>query len=284
MHTSAITVRGRKAALSFAVLSGLWAGSFTHSVEGAGYRFLLPTIDAKAGDTVRITVRGEYEESAQGFSFAARFPAADLTIEDVHATDTILEAINTDFFEAKILPSQGILIVGALVDSEPPFDGNLIPNIGMPLELFHIDAKVSSGASGDLRIRMENGLGDPEIDNLYSVDNKAKPVTELGEGVIRLPGAGGGGAMFSRGDFNFDSDIDISDPIAILQYVFFGGAAPRCILAADANDDEKVDISDPIFILIYLFNEGREPPPPSMEGGPDPTPGSLDCAHPLERP
>jgi len=284
MYPSAFTVRGRNAALSFAVLAGLWAGSFTPPAHGAGYRFLLPTIDAKAGDSVRITVRGEYEESAQGFSFAARFPAADLTIEEVHATDTILEAINTDFLEAKILTAQGILIVGALVDAEPPFDGNLIPNIGMPLALFHIDAKVSSGASGNLRIRMENGLGEPEIDNLYSVNNQAKPVTELGEAVIRLPGAGGAGAMFSRGDFNFDNEIDISDPIAILQYVFFGGASPRCILSADANDDEKVDISDPIFILTYLFNDGRDPPPPSMEGGSDPTPGSLDCAHPLERP
>jgi hypothetical protein len=249
------------------------------ALRAAGYRFILPTINALPGDRVRVTIQGEHEQSAQGFSIAARYPAADLTIERVHIEDTILEAIKIDYFEKKVLPDKGVLLVGILVDSQPPFEGNLIPNIGRPLDFIHLETKVSATALGDLRIRLENGLGDPPIDNLYAVNNQAVPVTELTEGAVRLPS--GLGAAFLRGDFNMDLRLDISDPIGILSYNFFGQASPSCMLAGDANDDETVDISDPIFLLNFLFSHGRSPPPPSQIFGPDPTPGTLECLHPL---
>jgi hypothetical protein len=254
--------------------------SWTPELLAEGFRFIIPTVTAAPGETVTIAVQGEHEQSAQGFSFAARFPAANLTIERVHIEDTILEAINTDFFEPKIDATAGTIVVGALVDAKPPFEGALIPNIDQPLDFFYIVARVSPGASGDLRIRIEDGVSDPPIENLYSVDNKAVAVTELGEGIVRVQGAGAGG--FLRGDFNMDSDVDVSDPISILGFVFHGGSPPLCMVAADANDDERVDISDPIYLLNFLFNEGREPPPPLHLLGADPTPGELHCSSPLQ--
>lgn len=265
------------------VFSGVLGSLLSPSNAWAeGYRFVIPTVNASPGDRVRVTIQGEHEQSAQGFSLAARYPAADMTIERIHIEDTILEAIQVDFFEKKVFPDQGILLIGVLVDSQPPFEGNLIPNIGRPLDFIHLEMKISSSAEGDLRIRLENGLGNPPVDNLYAVNNQSVPVTELGEGLVRLP-PGGGALVFLRGDFNMDAHIDISDPIGILGFTFYGGVSASCLLAGDANDDEKVDVSDPIFLLGFLFNQGRSPPPPSLSMGPDPTPGALDCLHPLTR-
>jgi len=262
--------------LSVFPLSGLAA---------AGYRFLLPTFDAKPGDSVRFTIRGDHEQSAQGFSIAARYPAKDVTINRVHIEDTILEALNgnegVDYFEEEISPADNAFTIGCLVDSKPPFDGTLIPSIGQPLDFVHLEVTIAQGATGDLKFRLENGLMEPPIENLYSVDNQAVYVTELTEGAIRVGGGQGGGG-FVRGDFNMDSSIDISDPIGILGYMFFGGVSPKCMVAGDANDDETVDVSDAIFLLSYLFSDGPRPAPPSEgSGGLDPTPGALVCEHTL---
>lgn len=257
------------------------------SASADGYRFLLPTVNARAGESVRFTIEGDHEQAAQGFSLAARYPSNDLTITRIHITDTILEAINgqegVDYFETEISPALGAFTVGVLVDSKPPFDGTLIPAIGRPLAFLHLELQVSASASGDLKIKLEDGLMDPPIDNLYSVDNRAVYVTELTEGTVRLGGGQGAGGGFLRGDFNMDTSLDISDPIGILGYMFFGGASPKCVLAGDANDDETVDVSDSIYLLSYLFAQGPAPPPPSeATGGIDPTPGELPCIQSLQ--
>lgn len=92
----------------------------------------------------------------------------------------------------------------------------------------------------------------------------------------------GTGIRFIRGYINADSKTDLSDAIFLLEYLFRGGGAPTCQLAADINDDNKVDLSDTIFMLNHLFLGGPVPPPPySVKGegcAPDPTPGDrLTC-------
>jgi hypothetical protein len=77
---------------------------------------------------------------------------------------------------------------------------------------------------------------------------------------------------FLRGRINGDGDLDISDAIALLGFLFLGGDAPDPIEAGDANDDNAVDIADPIFLLTFLFGSGSTPPEPFLERGPDPTP------------
>jgi hypothetical protein len=85
---------------------------------------------------------------------------------------------------------------------------------------------------------------------------------------------------FKRGDCRSDRQIDITDAIAILNYLFLGGSEPPCLGACDSNDDELLNISDPIYTLGYLFL-GTAPPPPPLEAcGKDPTPGPLGCGEP----
>jgi hypothetical protein len=212
----------------------------TGRLEADGYRFVIPTIEARPCDDVRLTVQGDHEKSAQGFSLAARYPSDQLEIHRIHMDGTILEAIHVDYFETIVSPEDGILVVGVLVDSQPPFDGVLIPSIGEPLDLLYIEATVLETAKEDLKIRLEDGLSTPPVNNLYSIDNQSVRVTELGEGVIRLFSSG---PAFVRGDFNMDRRRDISDAMAILIHTFRGRGSVRCLAAGDVNDDEAVDIS-----------------------------------------
>lgn len=80
------------------------------------------------------------------------------------------------------------------------------------------------------------------------------------------------GPDFIRGDFDRDSDVNVTDAVSIARYLFLRGTSPVCMDAADSNDDGMLDISDPVYLLFYLFI-GNSPPPPAPfpEAGIDPT-------------
>jgi hypothetical protein len=265
--------------LAVLVLLCLLVVSLPGRVAASGYRFIIPPVDAKPCQDICLTIQGDHEKSAQGFSLAARYPSEHLEIRRIHLEGTILEAIEADYFEAVVSPEDGTIVVGLLVDSQPPFDGELIPSLGEPLDFLHIEATVLESATEDLKIRFEDGLSVPPINNLYSVGNQSIRVTELGEGVVHVKVRPD--PAFVRGDFNMDRLESMADAIGILQYIFRGVGFPRCLDAGDANDDETLDLSDAVYILNGLFVTGKRPPPPSSPGGPDPTPGRLDCQHPL---
>ncbi len=90
---------------------------------------------------------------------------------------------------------------------------------------------------------------------------------------ISPPGA------FLRGDANDDGDVDVSDAIATLMFLFVGGGViVTCEDAADANDDGTVDIADALFTLNFLFASGPALRSPGV-AFPwfDPTPDTLGC-------
>ena len=72
-------------------------------------------------------------------------------------------------------------------------------------------------------------------------------------------------------------NLDISDGIGILNYLFLGGAATPCEDAADANDDGSINIADPVAILNYLFLGHGDLPDPCGSVGHDPTSDGLIC-------
>jgi hypothetical protein len=99
-----------------------------------------------------------------------------------------------------------------------------------------------------------------------------------------VPGPGAGGAKFIRGDANADGNLDLSDGIAILSFLFTGGAAPVCPDAADVSDQGQINISSAIYLLGYLFTGGAAPPPPRGACGVDPTSDGLpDCNYPAAK-
>ena len=65
--------------------------------------------------------------------------------------------------------------------------------------------------------------------------------------------------VLAPGDVNADGALDITDPIALLGYIFGGQAAPECLRIADINLDGIVDITDPISLLFWQFAAGPAP-------------------------
>lgn len=88
--------------------------------------------------------------------------------------------------------------------------------------------------------------------------------------------------MFVRGNTNsliaVSTNVDTSDGVYLLSYLFSGGAPPPNPDSADVNDDGRVDISDAVGLLNYLFGApGSQPPSfPFPTPGYDPTYDSLD--------
>ena len=85
---------------------------------------------------------------------------------------------------------------------------------------------------------------------------------------------------FIRGDFDRNTEVDLSDGIGLVTYLFRDGSPPVCLDAADCNDDGNLDLNDVLYLLFALFDASSQPPPPPFpEPGNDPTfRDNLGCA------
>ncbi|HKZ22703.1 MAG TPA: serine hydrolase [candidate division Zixibacteria bacterium] len=65
------------------------------------------------------------------------------------------------------------------------------------------------------------------------------------------------------GDLNGDTQINLTDIIYLVNYIFKGGPAPvpeRC--KGDVNNDQKINLTDIIYLVNYIFKGGPAPNPP----------------------
>lgn len=83
--------------------------------------------------------------------------------------------------------------------------------------------------------------------------------------------------LFSRGDVNQDSALNLADAVTQLGALFSGGPALSCQDSGDTNDDGSFNIADTIFLLGFLFNSGPPPAEPFAECGTDPSVDALGC-------
>jgi hypothetical protein len=82
---------------------------------------------------------------------------------------------------------------------------------------------------------------------------------------------------FIRGEVNGDGNVDLSDAVAVLGYLFLGSEEPGCLKSADTNDTGALDLTDPVYLLGFLFLGGPSPPGPHPECGVDRTKDDLGC-------
>ncbi len=85
------------------------------------------------------------------------------------------------------------------------------------------------------------------------------------------------GRAFVRGDADGDGVLQVSDPIALLNYLFLGAGDLSCHDAGDADDGGSENLSDAVTLLSFLFLGGPEPAAPFPGCGPDPTDDAIDC-------
>lgn len=83
-------------------------------------------------------------------------------------------------------------------------------------------------------------------------------------------------AQFVRGDVNDDGQVNVGDPVSLLEVLFAMGTPPlSCEDRGDVNDDGNLNIADAVSLLGWLFTMGSPPPPPFPTEGGDPTPDGL---------
>jgi hypothetical protein len=121
----------------------------------------------------------------------------------------------------------------------------------------------------DVQVR-ESAMDEEEIENNARIIFDTNPADPAEPAVRRV------GVPFRRGDVDFNLQVDLTDPINILNCLFVGHECTTCLDAADANDDGDVNVSDPIAILNFLF-VGTDPPRP-----PGPFECGFDTTHDIE--
>lgn len=64
---------------------------------------------------------------------------------------------------------------------------------------------------------------------------------------------------YITGDANGDDLVNISDAVALIEYIFAGGPAPDPMECGDCNCDLIVNISDATYLIAYIFAGGPAP-------------------------
>ncbi len=61
------------------------------------------------------------------------------------------------------------------------------------------------------------------------------------------------------GDANYSHDVNLSDAVFLVGYIFLNGAKPYKPQLADANGDCVIDIADVVYLVQYIFADGAAP-------------------------
>ena len=83
---------------------------------------------------------------------------------------------------------------------------------------------------------------------------------------------------FVRADSNADGEIDISDAILTMEFLFLPGRRSlKCQRSADADSNDELDLMDSIFTLRYVFLGTAEPSDPFPRCGRTRTESEISC-------
>ncbi|MBI4584892.1 MAG: hypothetical protein HY717_12835 [Planctomycetes bacterium] len=202
--------------------------------------------------------------------------------------DSITAAMEAEFvsFQCDDNPADGDgceMILGILIDAQPPFDGRTLPPSDIPLKVACLDVTLPDNAAcGEcFSVRFQdgvNGRGNVPTFNLVATENLSFLALTSDCKVCARPATE---PVFIRGDCNADLGVNIADAADVISFVYGRGSwqsRPPCLDACDANDDARVDLADAHAILRYLFKLGSPPPAPGPHLlGPDPTGDKLGC-------
>lgn len=232
----------------------------------------------------------EQRDHLQGLTMALAYDCRLTCIEESFRIpeDSVAHAIGVEFvtFDCDSDPNDGDgcqLVLGILVDTEPPFDGRTLPPTEVPLKLACVDMLIPGESECDdcLPVTFENkidGSGNVPVSNLVAADDYS--YWAITQNCLVCTAAEP--IHFIRGDCNFDGELDVSDAAMIISTLFGEGTwkpLPRCLDACDTNDDGRLDLADAHSVLIYVFTLRKwlPPDPGPIEPGPDPTDDKLSC-------
>ncbi len=229
---------------------------------------------------ITIPVYATHPDPLQGYQIGLRWDPTVFLYNEATIVGTVSEPLLPDFLIINPLDGpNGVegLTMGVVFDTIPPLDGRVIPP-GIDQRLVHVNVDVLGTAPADQIsvIEFDDTIGDPPILNIFTVAGVSKLPFQIDGQVLVVPLSFPPPILFLRGDFDNDLQVAINDAVAILAYLFAGGAPPGCVDSADVNDTGTIDLSDPVNLLNFLFTGSNQPPP-----YPWPTPGADPTDDPL---
>jgi hypothetical protein len=264
------------AAAALASIASIGVGA--SRVDAQTYRMDMTVVTLGPGDPFVLPISGDWVEPVKGFQLSVAFPpGAAMTDLDITVENSLVGALDPEFIQFNISPTQGSIIGGVLFEVIAPFDGVVLPSVGFPLLIAEITGNIPASAPQEfIAFTFVDGLGSPPVNNTYVVEFASIPPEIFTDGgldvrhpPVLLP--------FVRGDANNDGFVDLGDAIFHLNYTFGSGPLPVCSDAGDANDDGYSDVSDAIYLLLYIFTSGPPPGPPYPNPGLDPTADTMIC-------
>jgi hypothetical protein len=109
----------------------------------------------------------------------------------------------------------------------------------------HQVGAAASGRAKTAEYRLESVLG-------QSINGFSGEVTAGFLSVSLIPD-------YLPGDLDGSGNIDISDVVFLISYIFSGGLPPIPLARGDADCSMGVDISDAVFLISYIFSGGSAP-------------------------
>jgi hypothetical protein len=65
--------------------------------------------------------------------------------------------------------------------------------------------------------------------------------------------------MYTCGDADGSSAVDIDDVVYLIGYIFSDGIAPLPVESGDADCSGDIDIDDVVYLISYIFSGGELP-------------------------
>ncbi|MEE9443866.1 MAG: dockerin type I domain-containing protein [candidate division Zixibacteria bacterium] len=132
---------------------------------------------------------------------------------------------------------------------EPSFSGDFmfIPNELLGFSIYNIADISDPYFVGQIDTQGRTYSVKPVGDNLFIADRDAFLVMSM-----NLP-------TYQSGDANNDGDVNVGDPVYIINTVFKGGPPPQPIEAGDSNCDGDVNIGDVVYLVNHIFKGGDAP-------------------------
>ncbi|MBI4584506.1 MAG: hypothetical protein HY717_10860 [Planctomycetes bacterium] len=119
-----------------------------------------------------------------------------------------------------------------------------------------------------------NPPNSPPTPTLLTVDGKTKKPEKVTDGEVR----GESGQRFRRGDVDGNGRLNIADAIiSIYRIILNHKKFFDCDGALDSNGDSRLNLSDPLAIVLWLFQGGQPLPAPFRSCNCDPFKSSLGC-------
>ena len=264
--------------VSIALLTGLAA-----TVQAQGDCDLkqldVGTASGRPGEQVQVDIVGGVSCEISGFSLAVGHSVTDLLFIDAVPGQFVAVHAGADlFFTAQADDIAGYSVIGAVFDLSFPLTvpaTTIDADTVIAVVTYEILDAASTGDTALLNRTLTFGPPGGLVSNVYAGKPLEPPIEpNLVDGLVTVLES----TPFQRGDANSDADIDVSDGVYILRYLFSGNAEPPCLKSLDTNDGGSVDVSDAVFLLNHLFASGDAPPAPYTECGQDTTRDELTCA------